>query len=105
MRRTRMSRWSAHLALVAAVLVLQVPVLAHHSFTAEFDAQKPVTLKGTVQKVFWTNPHAHLKVDVAGDGGKITTWDFELGSPNALIRRGWSAQTLKTGDVVTISGY
>jgi hypothetical protein len=100
-----MTRHSLRIAFVAAALLLQIPALAHHSFTAEFDSKKPVELKGTVVKVMWTNPHAHLKVDVPGDGGKVTTWDFELGSPNALIRRGWSAQTLKAGDVVTISGY
>jgi hypothetical protein len=100
-----MTRHSLRIASLAAALLLQIPALAHHSFTAEFDAKKSVTLKGTVAKVMWTNPHAHIKVDVADSGGKVTTWDFELGSPNALIRRGWSAHTLKAGDVVTITGY
>jgi hypothetical protein len=100
-----MTRHSLRIASLAAVLLLQAPAFAHHSFTAEFDASKSVTLKGTVAKVMWTNPHAHLKVDVKDDAGKVTNWDFELGSPNALIRRGWSAHTLKAGDVVTITGY
>ena len=78
---------------------------AHHAFTAEFDAAKPVTLKGTVSKVAWTNPHAHIHLDVGNPGGGVVSWDLELGSPNALMRRGWSRQTLKPGDVVTASGY
>jgi Family of unknown function (DUF6152) len=92
------------LAILAALL-LQAPAFGHHSFTAELDANKPITLKGTVVKVLWTNPHAHLKVDVKDDTGKVTNWDFEFGSPNGLIRRGWSATTLKAGDVITVSGY
>ena len=89
------------IACIAAPLALQ----AHHSFAAEFDASKPITLTGTVTKVAWTNPHAHIQVNVMGQGGKVTPWDFELGSPNALIRRGWLKSTIKPGDVITVVGY
>jgi hypothetical protein len=93
-------------AILAILLgVAQPLVCAHHAFSAEFDAAKPVTLAGTVAKVAWTNPHAHIHVDVADRAGKVTTWDFELGSPNALMRRGWSARSLKPGDQVTVNGY
>jgi hypothetical protein len=85
--------------------MLPLPLHAHHAFAAEFDALKPITLKGTVTKIAWTNPHAHIQLDVSGQGGKVTSWDFELGSPNALMRRGWLRNTLKPGDVITIIGY
>lgn len=88
-----------------ALWVSQAPLHAHHAFSAEFDAAKPIVLMGTVAKVAWTNPHAHIHVDVADRAGKVTTWDFELGSPNALMRRGWSARSLKPGDQITVSGY
>jgi Family of unknown function (DUF6152) len=85
--------------------ISQTPTYAHHAFSAEFDAAKPIMLTGTVAKVAWTNPHAHIHVDVTDRAGKVTTWDFELGSPNALMRRGWSARSLKPGDHITVSGY
>jgi hypothetical protein len=87
------------------VLLLAAPALAHHAFAAEFDAAKPVTLTGTVARVAWTNPHAHFQLDVTDQSGNVTSWDFELGSPNALMRRGWSRQALKPGDMITASGY
>ena len=89
----------------AGLFLAPFVVSAHHSFAAEFDASKPVTLTGTVSKVAWTNPHAHVLLDVTGQGGKVTSWDLELGSPNALIRRGWLRSTLKPGDLITVVGY
>lgn len=86
------------------LLVAATPVFAHHSFSAEYDASKPVTLTGTVSKVEWMNPHARFELDVKDDTGKVTTWDLELGSPNVLMRLGWNRHSLKVGDVVTVKG-
>ena len=94
----------ALLAASAGLLVTSLPVLAHHSFAAEYDDKKPVTLKGTVSKVEWTNPHARFYVDVKDESGKVTTWNLELASPNVLIRNGWSRKSLQVGDQVTVSG-
>ena len=80
------------------------PLLAHHSFAAEYDDKKPVTLKGTVSKVEWTNPHARFYVDVKDEKGVVTNWEFELGSPNGLMRSGWTRNSLKQGDVITVAG-
>jgi RecG-like helicase len=78
---------------------------AHHSFAAEYDNNKQVTIKGVVQKVAWVNPHAYVYIDVTEENGKITTWAFESLSPNALARQGWSKNSLKVGETVTVSGY
>jgi hypothetical protein len=78
---------------------------AHHSFSAEFDRDKPITLTGAVTKLEWTNPHARIYIDVTDADGKVTNWDFELGPPNGLMRQGWNRNSLPQGTVVTINGF
>jgi hypothetical protein len=95
-----------NLALVAAGLfVAALPALAHHSFAAEYDNGKPLKMTGTVTKVEWMNPHARFYIDVKDESGKVNNWEFELGSPNGLMRRGWTRNSLKAGDVVSVEGY
>jgi hypothetical protein len=89
--------------LAGGFIMAAVPMLAHHSFSAEYDRAKTVQLKGTVTKVEWMNPHARFYLDVT-DAGKTTNWEFELGSPNGLMRQGWTAHSLKVGDVVSVNG-
>jgi hypothetical protein len=97
----------AKLAVLAAgigLVVAAAPVWAHHSFAAEYDSSKPVTLKGAVTRVEWTNPHARFYVDVKDDGGTVTNWNLELASPNVLARQGWTRNSLKIGDQITVEG-
>ena len=86
------------------LVVTAAPLAAHHSFAAEYDADKPVTLKGAVTKVEWTNPHARFYVDVKDDKGTVTNWNLELASPNVLTRQGWTRKSLNVGDVITVEG-
>ncbi len=86
------------------LLAAAVPMLAHHSFSAEFDSSKPVTLKGSVTKVDWLNPHIWIYLDVKDDAGKVASWQCEGGPPNTLTRNGWTKNDLKQGDAITISG-
>jgi hypothetical protein len=89
-------------ALVLGLLPVKAP--AHHAFAAEFEAHKPVTVTGTVSKVMWLNPHTRFYVDVKDPHGVIK-WEFVLGSPNLLIRQGWTKDFLKNGEVITITGF
>jgi hypothetical protein len=94
-------------ARVAAIAAL-CPVFAshaHHSFSAEFDRDKPITLTGAITKLEWTNPHARIYIDVTDADGKVVNWDFELGPPNGLMRQGWNRNSLPPGTVVTINGF
>jgi hypothetical protein len=82
-----------------------LPLLAHHSFAAEFDVKQPITLKGTVTKVEWTNPHVWIYIDVANENGTVEHWQCENGAPNALARMGWSRHSLNVGDKITVEGF
>jgi hypothetical protein len=93
------------LCVLAIVLGLSaMPALAHHSFAAEYDNKKPVDLTGTVTKVEWMNPHARFYLDVKDDKGTVTNWEFELGSPNGLMRQGWTRNSMKIGDSISVQG-
>jgi len=90
---------------VTATVLAGTPAAAHHSFAAEFDITKPVTLAGKVTKIEWTNPHAYLFIDVPDPKtGAITNWEIEMGSPNGLTRLGWTRNLVKAGDAVTVEG-
>src|SRR5580765_6990477 len=91
-------------SIVISGVVLAAPLLAHHSFAAEFDANKRVTLKGTVTKVDWRNPHIYVYLNVKDGSGKVTEWACEGGPPNVLLREGWTRTSVKEGDEVTIDG-
>ena len=87
-----------------SLLFAAAPALAHHSFAAEFDAKKALNLTGTITKVEWMNPHVWFYADVKDESGKVSNWGFELGSPNGLMRSGWTRNSMKLGDVVTVEG-
>ncbi len=86
-------------------LAIPWSVYGHHSFAAEYDSSKPVLLTGTVTRVEWINPHGRLFLDAKDHNGNIVLWEFELASPNALLRAGWSRNSVKPGDTVTVSGF
>src|SRR5438045_9799367 len=99
--RTKLSVMIAGLGLLLAA----VPVLAHHSFAAEFDAKKPVKLRGTVTKMEWINPHTWIYLDVKKPDGTVEEWMVEAGTPNTLLRRGFTKDSLKAGTEVLVDGY
>ena len=99
--RTRLSI----VALGVGLLSAAVPLVAHHSFAAEYDAQKAVKFTGTVTTMEWINPHAWIHIDVKKPDGKVESWMIEAGAPNALLRRGFTKASLPVGTVITVEGY
>jgi hypothetical protein len=93
------------LIAVAALLAVSAQLVAHHAFSAEFDDKKPVTLRGNVTKMEWINPHAWLHISVKAANGQITNWDIELGPPNALVKRGWTKESIPVGKEVIVDGF
>jgi len=90
--------------IVAALIAASVPLMAHHSFAAEFDSNKQVKMTGVVTKIDWTNPHVWFYMDVKDESGKVTNWGFEMGPPHLLQGSGWTRTTMKLGDVITVEG-
>ena len=93
------------IAGVALLVVTTAPAIAHHSFSAEFDPNKPVKIKGTVVKMEWINPHSWIHIDVKDPDGKVERWVVEGGAPNALLRRGWNKNSLPPGVEITVDGF
>ena len=91
--------------MAGVLLAAALPLLAHHSFAAEYDGNAKLTLKGTVAKIDWMNPHIWIYIDAKDDAGKVTRWQCEGGPPNSLTRNGWTKDAVKTGDEVTIEGF
>jgi hypothetical protein len=101
-----MTRNTAALFVVAfGVLLLSLPIRAHHSFAAQYDRNKPITLNGSVTKLEWMNPHIYFYMDVKDGAGAVVKWSVEGGAPNTLYRAGWRRDSLKVGDVVTVEGF
>ena len=93
------------LALGLGLLFAAIPLLAHHSFAAEYDSKQPVKITGTVTKVEWLNPHIYYYLDVKGVDGKMVNYAVEGGTPNQLYRQGWRKNSLRIGDVITVNGF
>ena len=94
-----------YLAVGLGLIFAAVPVLAHHSFAAEYDSTKPVKITGTVTKVEWMNPHIYYYLDVKGTDGKVTNYAVEGGTPGGLYRQGWRKDSMQIGDVITVDGF
>jgi hypothetical protein len=97
--------WVFALSATAGLFLAVAPMMAHHSFAAEFDGEKPLDLTGTVTKVDWVNPHSWVYIDVKSEDGTVANWGLETGPPNVLYRAGWRRDTLKQGDMITVHGF
>ena len=100
-----MKRGIAALLMTIAVLASGLSIAAHHSFAAQYDREKPITLKGAITKMEWANPHIYFYIDVAQTGGATANWAIEGGAPNTLYRAGWRRDSAKVGDLVTVNGF
>ena len=100
-----MTRGITALLMTIAVLASGLPIAAHHSFSAQYDRDKPITLKGAITKMEWANPHIYFYIDVADTAGATASWAIEGGAPNTLYRAGWRRDSAKVGDVVTVDGF
>jgi hypothetical protein len=104
-RRFRMRKTYGPFVAALGLVCLVTPAIAHHSFSVEYDVMKPVKVTGTVTKLEWTNPHAHLYVDVVDQKGAKISWNFEMASPNILERNGWTRKAVKASDTVVVEGF
>lgn len=93
------------LLATASLLIAALPLAAHHSFRAQYDESRQITLKGTITKITWNNPHVLMYLDVRNDQGTAANWQLELASPNGLLSQGWKVDSLKPGDQVSVSGF
>lgn len=100
-----MQRIIGSLTLVACLLLWTAPVIAHHAFATEFDANKPVTKRGIVTKIDWMNPHVWFYLNIKSESGKTENWGFEMGGPNGLRSAGWTKDTMKIGDELVVEGF
>ena len=101
----RVTRMAVGATLGVALFLATTPVVAHHAFSAEFDASRPVALRGTITKMEWINPHAWMHLDVTKEDGTVESWMIEAGPPGALVRRGWSRDSVIPGTEVLVEGY